>query len=72
MKLKSLLTVDAVSDARYAELDVRGISADSRTAKASDLFVALTGSKDDGLRFVAQAVASSQAGSAWLPVQDPQ
>jgi predicted dehydrogenase len=25
-----------------------------------------------GLRFVAQAVASSQAGSAWLPVQDPQ
>src|SRR5215467_248960 len=57
MRLKNLLTVDAVSDARYAALDVRGISADSRTVKPGDLFVAVTGSKDDGLRFVAPAVA---------------
>ena len=57
MKLKTLLTVDAVSDARYAALDVRGISADSRTVKPGDLFVAVTGSKDDGLRFVPPAVA---------------
>ncbi|HEY7299451.1 MAG TPA: UDP-N-acetylmuramoyl-L-alanyl-D-glutamate--2,6-diaminopimelate ligase [Xanthobacteraceae bacterium] len=58
MKLKNLLTVDAVSDARYAELDARGISADSRTVKPGDLFVALSGSKDDGLRFVPQAVTA--------------
>jgi UDP-N-acetylmuramoyl-L-alanyl-D-glutamate--2,6-diaminopimelate ligase len=58
MRLKNLLTVDAVSDARYAGLDVRGISADSRTVKPGDLFVAVAGSKDDGLRFVAPAVAS--------------
>ena len=30
MKLAKLLTVDAVSDARFADLDVRGIAADSR------------------------------------------
>jgi len=57
MKLKNLLTVDALSDARYAALDVRGISADSRTVKPGDLFVAVAGSKDDGLNFVAPAVA---------------
>src|ERR1700756_2177597 len=58
MKLKTLLTVDAVSDARYADLEVRGISADSRTVEPGDLFVALAGSKEDGLRFVAPAVAA--------------
>ena len=57
MKLAKLLTVDAVSDARFAALDVTGISADSRTVKAGDLFVAMAGSKDDGLRFVAPALA---------------
>src|SRR3954447_5309448 len=58
MKLGKLLTVDAVSDARYAALDVRGISADSRTVKPGDLFVAVAGSKDDGLKFVAPAVTN--------------
>jgi UDP-N-acetylmuramoyl-L-alanyl-D-glutamate--2,6-diaminopimelate ligase len=58
MKLKNLLTVDAVSDARFDALDVKGISADSRTTKPSDLFVAVAGGKDDGLRFVGQALAS--------------
>jgi UDP-N-acetylmuramoyl-L-alanyl-D-glutamate--2,6-diaminopimelate ligase len=57
MKLRSLLTVDAVSDARYANLEVRGISADSRTVKPGDLFVGLSGAKDDGLRYVAPAIA---------------
>ena len=46
MKLKNLLTVDAVSDARFDALDVKGISADSRTTKPSDLFVAVAGGKD--------------------------
>src|SRR5437763_10360352 len=58
MQLENLLTVDAVSDARYAALNVRGISADSRAVKPGDLFVAVAGSKDDGLRFVAPALAN--------------
>jgi UDP-N-acetylmuramoyl-L-alanyl-D-glutamate--2,6-diaminopimelate ligase len=58
MKLKNLLTVDSVSDARFATLELNGISADSRTVKPGDLFVAMTGAKDDGLRFVADALAA--------------
>ena len=57
MKLANLLTVDTLSDVRFASLDVGGITADSRTVKPGDLFVAVAGSKDDGLRFVAPAVA---------------
>ncbi len=61
MKLKNLLTVDAVSDARFAALEVAGVSADSRTIKTGDLFVAVAGAKDDGLRFVGQALAAGAA-----------
>jgi UDP-N-acetylmuramoyl-L-alanyl-D-glutamate--2,6-diaminopimelate ligase len=57
MQLKDLLTVDALSDARFDTVEVGGITADSRTVKPGDLFVAIAGSKDDGLRFVAPAVA---------------
>jgi UDP-N-acetylmuramoyl-L-alanyl-D-glutamate--2,6-diaminopimelate ligase len=57
MKLKDLLTVDAISDARFDALAVSGITADSRTVKPGDLFVAIAGVKDDGLRFVAPAIA---------------
>jgi UDP-N-acetylmuramoyl-L-alanyl-D-glutamate--2,6-diaminopimelate ligase len=57
MKLKDLLTVDALSDARFDAIEVTGIAADSRAVKPGDLFVAIAGSKDDGLRFVAPAVA---------------
>ena len=58
MKLAKLLTVDAVSDARYGGLDVRGVTADSRAVKKGDLFVAIAGVKADGLRFVAPAVSA--------------
>jgi len=58
MKLADLLTVDALSDARFAALDIGGITADSRAVRPGDLFVAITGSKDDGLRFVAPAIAA--------------
>ena len=34
------------------------INADSRSTKSGDLFVAITGAKDDGLRFVEKALAS--------------
>ena len=58
MKLAALLTPDAVTDGRFAALDVRGISADSRAIKPGDLFVAMSGAKEDGLRFVDQALAA--------------
>ncbi len=58
MKLASLLTADAVADARFAALEVTGISADSRTVKPGNVFVALAGSKDDGLRFVGPAITA--------------
>jgi UDP-N-acetylmuramoyl-L-alanyl-D-glutamate--2,6-diaminopimelate ligase len=61
MKLAKLLAVDAVSDARFAALDIAGVSADSRTVKPGDLFVAMAGAKDDGLRFVGQALAAGAA-----------
>ena len=61
MKLRDLLPADAVSDARFAALDLAGISADSRAVKRGDLFFAVSGPKDDGLRFVGQAVASGAA-----------
>jgi UDP-N-acetylmuramoyl-L-alanyl-D-glutamate--2,6-diaminopimelate ligase len=61
MKLCDLLPVDAVSDARFAALNVTGVSADSRTVKPGDLFAAVAGTKDDGLRFVAAALAAGAA-----------
>ena len=61
MKLADLLTTDAVSDARFSALELAGISTDSRTVKPGDLFVAVAGAKDDGLRFVGGALASGAA-----------
>ena len=58
MKLADLLTADAVADARFAALEVTGISADSRTVQPNNVFVALAGSKDDGLRFVGPAITA--------------
>src|SRR6185436_16049364 len=56
MKLARLLTVDALSDARFADLDVRGIASDSRKVEPNSLFVAIAGNKDDGLKFVKNAI----------------
>jgi UDP-N-acetylmuramoyl-L-alanyl-D-glutamate--2,6-diaminopimelate ligase len=58
MKLRKLLTVDAVSDARFAAHELNGISADSRKIKPGDLFVAVAGAKEDGLTFVDAALAA--------------
>src|SRR4051812_5952654 len=61
MKLKNLLTVDAVSDARFDAIEIGGVSADSRKVKRGVLFVAMAGTKSDGLDFVAPAVANGAA-----------
>jgi UDP-N-acetylmuramoyl-L-alanyl-D-glutamate--2,6-diaminopimelate ligase len=59
MKLADLLPADAVSDARLAALEVAGVSADSRSIKPGDLFVAVAGAKADGLEFLPQALAAA-------------
>ncbi len=61
MKLSELLTNQASLDARTAALDIGGITADSRAVKRGDLFVAVPGTKADGMVYAAQA---AQAGAA--------
>ncbi len=58
MKLREILPPDAEIEARTADLDVGGVSADSRTIKRGDMFVAIEGGKTDGLNFVAPAIAA--------------
>src|SRR6202521_2315561 len=57
MKLADLLSDETPIDARHAGLDVTGVSADSRKIRPGDVFVAVSGAKADGLRFVPGAVA---------------
>ena len=53
--LRDLLTGEARCDGRFATLAVTGISADSRAVKPGFLFVAVPGTKVDGLAFLPQA-----------------
>ena len=48
MKLREILPSDAEFDPRHADLDVGGVTADSRAVKRGDVFVAIAGSKADG------------------------
>lgn len=61
MKLSELLTDQALLDARTAALEIGGVTADSRAVKRGDLFVAVPGTKADGMGF---AVLAAQAGAA--------
>jgi UDP-N-acetylmuramoyl-L-alanyl-D-glutamate--2,6-diaminopimelate ligase len=56
MLLRDLLAGDADVDARFAAFDVTGITADSRKVRPGDMFVAVPGTKADGLSFVPAAV----------------
>jgi UDP-N-acetylmuramoyl-L-alanyl-D-glutamate--2,6-diaminopimelate ligase len=58
MKLADLLPKDARLDPRFADLEISGLTSDSRAVKPSNLFVAVPGTKTDGLGFVPQAVAA--------------
>jgi UDP-N-acetylmuramoyl-L-alanyl-D-glutamate--2,6-diaminopimelate ligase len=72
MKLREILPADAECDARFAGLDVGGVTADSRTVKRGDVFVAIAGGKADGLRFVPSAIAAGAAAIiAERPPYDP-
>jgi UDP-N-acetylmuramoyl-L-alanyl-D-glutamate--2,6-diaminopimelate ligase len=55
MKLSDLLTGLAPLDARTGALDAAGVTADSRKVKRGDVFVAVPGTKADGLAYAAQA-----------------
>jgi UDP-N-acetylmuramoyl-L-alanyl-D-glutamate--2,6-diaminopimelate ligase len=58
MKLREILPADAEVETRNADLDVGGVSADSRAVKNGDVFVAIEGGKSDGLNFVKPAIAA--------------
>ena len=58
MKLSDLLTDSARLDARLGAIEAGGITADSRAVQPGHVFVAVPGTKSDGLAFAAQAVAA--------------
>ena len=61
MKLSDLLTDSARLDARLGAIEAGGITADSRTVQPGHVFVAVPGTKSDGLAFAAQAAAAGAA-----------
>ena len=61
MKLSDLLTGLASLDARTGAIEAAGVTADSRKVKRGDVFVAVPGTKADGLAFAAQAAAAGAA-----------
>ncbi|MCD7742751.1 MAG: Mur ligase domain-containing protein, partial [Oscillospiraceae bacterium] len=61
MNLKELLCGVAVRDAAVPELEISGISYDSRSTQPGDLFVAVVGYQTDGHRYIADAAARGAA-----------
>jgi UDP-N-acetylmuramoyl-L-alanyl-D-glutamate--2,6-diaminopimelate ligase len=61
MKLSDLLTDQALLDARTGAIEVTGITADSRAVKRGFVFVAVPGTKADGMIY---AEAAAKAGAA--------
>jgi UDP-N-acetylmuramoyl-L-alanyl-D-glutamate--2,6-diaminopimelate ligase len=61
MKLSDLPLENAHFEPRFAGLEFSGIVSDSRKVKRGDLFVAVPGTKADGLAFVPQALAAGAA-----------
>ena len=58
MKLRDILPADAAIETQNADIEVGGVSADTRAIKRGDIFVAIAGGKADGLSFVAAAIAA--------------
>jgi len=61
MTLSDLLQGLATLDARTGAIAVAGVTADSRKVRPGDVFVAVPGTKADGLAFAAQAAAAGAA-----------
>ena len=58
MKLRDVLPADAAIETQNADIEVGGVSADTRAIKRGDIFVAIAGGKADGLNFVGAAIAA--------------
>ncbi|WP_316184019.1 MULTISPECIES: UDP-N-acetylmuramoyl-L-alanyl-D-glutamate--2,6-diaminopimelate ligase [unclassified Bradyrhizobium] len=58
MKLHDLLGDQATLDAPIAAVEISGLAVDSRAVRPGDLFFALSGTKTDGSRFIAAAIAA--------------
>src|SRR5215472_7023703 len=56
MKLREIAPADAELDARHADIEVSRVTADSRTVKRGDVFVAVAGGKKDGMSFIDPAI----------------
>jgi len=61
MKLADLALPDVRFNPRFAALELSGIASDSRKVKLGFLFVAVPGTKADGLAFLPQALAAGAA-----------
>jgi len=72
MKLREILPADANIEARAGDIEVGGISADSRMVKRGDVFVAIAGGKSDGRNFIGPAIAAGAvAVLAERPIDTP-
>jgi UDP-N-acetylmuramoyl-L-alanyl-D-glutamate--2,6-diaminopimelate ligase len=58
MQLRDLLTADAEYDRRFAGVAIGGVTADSRKVGHGSVFVAVPGTKADGLQYVDAAIAA--------------
>jgi UDP-N-acetylmuramoyl-L-alanyl-D-glutamate--2,6-diaminopimelate ligase len=72
MQLRDVLS-EAECDISFAGVQIAGVTSDSRKVQPGDLFVAIPGTKADGLAFVPQALAAGAAAIAAerLPDQAP-
>ncbi len=64
MKLQELLKDIIAAEQAYrgfGDLEITGVTADSRSIKPGVVFIAIAGTREDGLRFAGQAVASGAA-----------
>ena len=62
MKLRELLTgVPICADSADLEMEISGVSYDSRTTQPGDLFVAMTGFATDGHQYIGKALANGAA-----------
>jgi UDP-N-acetylmuramoyl-L-alanyl-D-glutamate--2,6-diaminopimelate ligase len=61
VELRELVDHDGELDARFDAVEITGIAADSRKVKPGHLFVAVPGTRADGLSFVPQALTAGAA-----------
>ena len=61
MLLSSLIGADVTAPVDAGNIEIAGISADSRLVEPGYVFVAIAGTKADGARFIADAVAKGAA-----------